>query len=156
MKKQNLDPPGAQLLIVPDTGDRSFLCDTEGIALHTTALVGSIPGPGNLAQLYQYQRPVFCHEDKECQRNIGETFQDRGLVPFTMTGNEGYAPCHGCGLPIAGPSLKESATHPPLPIPADIAEMLYGSQNRYPFQPDSNQCRTRRKKQPAQLSLFGG
>jgi hypothetical protein len=154
MKKQNIDPPRARLLIVPAYGDRSFLCDKEGIALHTTALVGSIPGPGNLALLYQYQRPVFCHENEECKRNIGETFMGRGLVPFTMTGNEGYAPCHGCGLPVAGPSSKESSTHPPLPIPADIAEMFYGSQRRYPFQPAPCPGQTRKKKKPAQLSLF--
>lgn len=79
---------------------------------------------------------------------------NRGLAPFVMTGNEGYAPCHGCGLPIAGPSPKESSTHPPLPIPADIAEMLYGSQSHYPFQPASKQGRARKKKKPAQLSLF--
>ena len=153
MTKQNIDPPKANILIVFPTGERSFLSDME--TLHKTALVGSIPGPLHLAPLYQYQRPVFCHEDEQCKRNIGETFMDRGLALFTMTGNEGYAPCHGCGLPVAGPSSKEvEQGHPMLPVPADIAEMLYGSQSRYPFQPTSNQRQTRKKRQPEQLLLF--
>lgn len=70
MKNQNIDPPRARLLIVPAYGDHSFLCDKEGVVLHTTALVGSIPGPEDLAPLYQYQRPFFCHEDEECKKKL--------------------------------------------------------------------------------------
>jgi hypothetical protein len=154
LRPQRQAPSKERLLIVPAGGTRRFLCD-EQFVLHSTALVGSVPGPGNLATLYEYQEPFLCHEDQNCIQMVGETFRDKKPTPIRLTGNEGYAPCGGCGLPVAGPSFSESFAHPPLPVPEDIADMLYGEEQWPQFRAPAKPKQTRKRARvEGQLSLF--
>jgi hypothetical protein len=144
-RPQRREPSIKFILVVPPKGDQHFLHDSElaSLCLHQTALVGVPIG--------YLSRSFIVHDDPSCIKMMGD-IQGKP-APFKLIGNEGYTPCSGCALPLAGPSLAESLAHPPLPVPHDLAVLFYGG-NDLQFQSQARQ--TRRKKQPAkeQLSLF--
>jgi len=83
----------------------------QGESVNTSALLGTYAS---------CRLPFLCH--KECLEHLvyaGFTSEIR------FTGREGYAPCAGCGYPLAGPSAIASWTRAPLFIPRDIAEIFY-------------------------------
>ena len=109
-------------------------------APHQTAVLGAF-GTGS-------EQSFLGHED--CILVIQNT---QGFHLITLIGNEGFTPCTGCGLPLAGPSRLEvfELGIPLLPIPSNIAEVFYPQVWKRQTNVESPK---RKKVHPDQLPLF--
>jgi hypothetical protein len=112
--------------------------DDEVKGVHATAFLG---------MYVSGKHSYMCHKDCLSLLDYADSHE------IKLIDREGFAPCEGCGFPLAGPSPKEWGTHPPLLVPADFIGVFYRVKNSMaevsPEQPER-----RGKRAPEQRSLF--